>query len=88
MRLRKSIIVGRLLTPEELHPDPADRGRYNHIPFVNRLCAWWSWLRGRGWLKTATDEQRLALMRDLRPIVEIYFALDPRKSKQAGTRPS
>jgi len=31
-RLRKSIIVGRLLTPEELHPDPTDRGIENHIP--------------------------------------------------------
>ena len=29
-RLRKSIIVGRLLTPEELHPDPLDRGIENH----------------------------------------------------------
>jgi hypothetical protein len=42
MRLRKSIIAGRVLTPEEMVADPADRGRNNHIPYINRLCAWWS----------------------------------------------
>ena len=71
-RLRKSITAGRLLKPEEMVSDPADRGRYNHIPFVNRLCAWFSWLRERRWLDTATPEQRAALKRDLKPLVEIY----------------
>ena len=41
MRLRKSIIAGRVLTPDEMMADPADRGRNNHIPYINRLCAWW-----------------------------------------------
>lgn len=71
-RLRKSITAGRLLKPEEMVTDPADRGRYNHIPFVNRLCAWFSWLRERRWLDTATPEQRAALKRDLKPLVDIY----------------
>jgi len=31
-RLRKSIIAGRLLTPEDLVPDPADRGIDNPSP--------------------------------------------------------
>lgn len=74
-RLRKSIIVGRLLTPEELHPDPADRGIENHIPFVNRLVAWWSRMRERHWLQRATGEQRAALKRDLQPVVEIFNQL-------------
>lgn len=74
-RLRKSIIVGKLLTPEELIPDASDRGIENHIPFVNRLCAWWGRLRDRKWLETATPEQRATLKRDLKPIVQIYQQL-------------
>ncbi len=74
-RLRKSIIVGRLLTPEELHPDPTDRGIENHIPYVNRLLAWWGRMRDKRWLQRATKEQRLALKEDLEPIVEIYQLL-------------
>lgn len=84
MRLRKSILVGRLLSVEEALPDPLDRGIYNHIPFVNRLCAWWSWMQQRRWLETATDEQRMAVMRDLRPLVDIYHALNPRRTPQGG----
>ena len=74
-RLRKSIIVGRLLTPEELIPDPSDRGIENHIPFVNRLCAWWLRVRERKWLATATREQRETVKRDLKRVVDIYNQL-------------
>lgn len=74
-RLRKSIIAGKLLTPEELIPDASDRGIENHIPFVNRLVAWWSRLRDRKWLAKATPEQRETLKRDLKPIVDMYQQL-------------
>lgn len=74
-RLRKSIIVGRLLSAEELHPDPTDRGLTNHIPFVNRLVAWWSQMRDKHWLDHATRDQRAALKRDLHPVIEIYNQL-------------
>ena len=74
-RLRKSIIANRLLTPEELHPDPTDRGIENHIPFVNRLVAWWARLREKGWHDEATPEQRAAVKRDLEPILAIYNEL-------------
>ena len=74
-RLRKSIIVGRLLKPEEMLPNPADQGRYNHLPFVNRLCTWWSWMRQQRWLEKATKAQRTALKRDLKPLVDIYHQL-------------
>ena len=74
-RLRKSIIVGRLLTPEELIPDASDRGIENHIPFVNRLCAWWLGVRERKWLATATREQRETVKRDLKRVVDIYNQL-------------
>ena len=74
-RLRKSIIAGRLLTPEELHPDPTDRGIENHIPYVNRLVALWSRMKERRWLQGSTREQRAAFKRDLQPVVEIYNQL-------------
>ena len=74
-RLRKSIIANRLLTPEELHPDPTDRGIENHIPYVNRLVALWSRMKERRWLQRSTREQRAAFKRDLQPVVEIYNQL-------------
>jgi hypothetical protein len=74
-RLRRSIIAGRLLTPEELHPDPADRGIENHIPYVNRLVALWARMKERRWLQRSTHEQRAAFKRDLQPVVEIYNQL-------------
>lgn len=74
-RLRKSISAGRLLKPAEMKLDPADRGIPNHIPPLNRLCAWWSNLQKEQWLRRATPQQRAALKRDLLPIVKIYEQL-------------
>jgi hypothetical protein len=74
-RLRKSIIAGRLLTPEEMIPDPADRGRLNHIPFLNRLNAWWAQMKENGWLKRATREQKETLVRDLNLVTRIIQEL-------------
>lgn len=74
-RLRKSIIVGRLLTPEELHPDPTDCGIENHIPYINRLVALWARMKERRWLQRATREQRAAFKRDLQPVIEIFNQL-------------
>lgn len=74
-RLRKSISAGRLLKPAELKLDPADRGIPNHIPQVNRLCAWWAKVTSEGWLDRATQQQRASLKRDLLPIVKIYQQL-------------
>lgn len=67
--------MGRLLTPEELHPDPLDRGIENHIPYVNRLVAWWGRMNENRWLAKATKEQRAALKRDLAPVIAIYQQL-------------
>jgi hypothetical protein len=74
-RLRKSINAGRLLAPEDLIPDPTDRGIDNHIPWVNRLVAWWLRMKERGWLLTSTEHQRIALKRDLHPVIQIYKEL-------------
>jgi hypothetical protein len=74
-RLRKSITAGRLLTAEEMISDPADRGRLNHIPFLNRLSAWWVQMKENGWLKRATPEQKETLVRDLHIITRIIKEL-------------
>ena len=75
-RLRKSITAGRLLTQEEMTLDPADRGRLNHIPFLNRLNAWWSQMKENGWLKRATREQKETLVRDLSMVTRIIQELE------------
>lgn len=75
-RLRKSITAGRLLSAEEMTSDPADRGRLNHIPFLNRLNAWWAQMKDNGWLKRATREQKETLKRDLSMVVRIIRELD------------
>jgi hypothetical protein len=74
-RLRKSIQAGRLLNAEEIKLDPADRGIPNHIPQVNRLCAWWAGLQRERWLEKASPQQRAQLKRDLLPIMQIYERL-------------
>jgi hypothetical protein len=75
MRLRKSIIAGRVLTPDEMMADPADRGRNNHIPYINRLCAWWSDMKDNKWPKRATAEQVEALLRDFKWVMRIQDEL-------------
>ena len=74
-RLRRSISAGRLLETDEVNLPENDRGIENHIPFVNRLVAWWARMRDRDWHKEATPEQRAAVKRDLEPIVAIYNEL-------------
>jgi len=74
-RLRKSITAGRLLSLADLRIAPSERGRPNHIPFVNRLCAWWEPLQQDRWLARATPAQRAALKRDLLPLMQIYEQL-------------
>jgi hypothetical protein len=54
---------------------PGERGRPNHIPFVNRLCAWWETLQQDRWLTRATPAQRAAIKRDLLPLMQIYEQL-------------
>lgn len=70
-RLRKSIHAGRLLSAEEMLPNPADRGQPNHIPHLNRLWVWWLDLRESGWREEATREQKDALKRDLGIVLQI-----------------
>ena len=75
MRLRKSIIAGRVLTPDEMMADPADRGRNNQIPYINRLCAWRSDMKDNKWPQRATAEQVEALLRDFKWVMRIQDEL-------------
>jgi hypothetical protein len=74
-RLRKSINLGRVATEKDLEPDPADSGIESHLPFVNRLVAWWRRMQSDRFLHDATPEQREAIKRDLQPIITIYEQL-------------
>ena len=47
----------------------------NHIPFINRLCAWWNHVGGRDWLKTRTPEQIAAILRDFQPVTDLIASL-------------
>jgi len=76
MRLRKSIIAGRVLTPDEMVADPADRGRNNHIPYINRLCAWWSDMKDNKWPQRATAEQVETLLRDFGRVMKLSGELN------------
>jgi hypothetical protein len=75
-RLRKSIHLGRIATPQDMEPDVADQGVENHIPYVNRLALWWKRMQADQFLRTSTYEQRQSLKRDLEPIVTIYNQLN------------
>jgi len=74
-RLRKSVNLGRLANPEEVTPDNSDKGVENHIPYVNRLAVWWKRMKQAEFLANATEDQRAAIKRDLKPIVSIYNEL-------------
>ena len=55
---------------------PSERGIANHIPWVNRLCAWWNHAGGPAWLKTRTPEQIAAILRDFQPVANIIQTLE------------
>ncbi|MCB1210622.1 MAG: hypothetical protein KDK97_14930 [Verrucomicrobiales bacterium] len=75
-RLRKSITIGHLLTPDEMTADVADRGQPNHIPFINRLWSWWTQMKESGWNTRATPEQKETLKRDLGVVLKIIREID------------
>ena len=83
-RLAKSILVGRVVSPEQMQADPADKGRDNVHPHVNRLVVFWGKMKRKGWLEDSEDLQLQRLMRDLEPVVKIYDeiadALEARKT--------
>jgi len=87
MRLRKSIIAGRVLTPDKMVVDPADRGRNNHIPYINRLCAWWSDMKDSKWPQRATAEQVETLLRDFGRVMKLSGELNQLLETKRGRKP-
>ncbi|MFZ4779626.1 MAG: hypothetical protein ACOYM3_30050 [Terrimicrobiaceae bacterium] len=75
-RLRASITSGRVLSPEELSVPPSEQGVTNHIPSINRLCGWWKQIGGTDWIKTRSNEQVAALLRDFEPVLSIINQLN------------
>lgn len=74
-RLRKSIIKGRVLSPDEMHDDPADRAHVTYLVWINRLCQWWRKRIDQDPLEKWEQEDRAALKRDLEPLVRLYEQL-------------
>lgn len=74
-RLARSIEAGRVLKPEELQPDPADKPIETFNPWVNRICILYGKFKDTGYMKTAHKEKREAMRRDLLPVVKIYEEL-------------
>ncbi|MDP0498698.1 MAG: hypothetical protein Q7P63_01240 [Verrucomicrobiota bacterium JB022] len=74
-RLAKSIIVGRVVKKEEMMTPPAERGKDNVHPHVNRIVVWWGKMKRAGWLDRAEDYQLTDLMLDLQPVIDIAAEL-------------
>ena len=81
-RLRVSIQLGRIAKEHELKSDPADQGINNHIPWLNRLAAWWKDFEGCGWFEQATPEQVEALLRDFSQAKSIIERIEAEAAKK------
>jgi hypothetical protein len=73
-RLRKSLLLGRLATDEDMEMG-TDKGIENVHPYVNSICGFWGKLKEFGWVKRAGTEKLRAFKRDLQPVVDIYNTL-------------
>lgn len=74
-RLRVSITRGKVVGVDEMATPPSEQGVTNHIPSINRLCGWWQLIGAKDWLKTRTQAQVEALLRDFEPVEAIIHAI-------------
>lgn len=74
-RLRVSINMGRVVSVDEMNGDPADRAQQTYMNWIMRLCQWWRKRIEGDPINRWDDEDRAALKRDLKPLVEIYEQL-------------
>ena len=74
-RLRASINAGRVLSVEEVTPDPADKGQTFYLLFINRLCQWFAKRTEHDPVAKWTPELRAMLKRQLQPIVNNFNTL-------------
>ena len=75
-RLRKSIILGHIAQDHEMQTDPVDRGISNHLPWLNRLGAWWGQFEGCGWFEQATPEQVETFLRDFAQVRQVIARIE------------
>ncbi len=80
-RLARSIEAGRVLTPEELEPDPNDQPIETFCVWVNRISGLYRRFLDAGYITEASPEKRAAMQRDLRPVLEIYQQLAPESAE-------
>ncbi|XHR27638.1 MAG: hypothetical protein ACFUZC_17060 [Chthoniobacteraceae bacterium] len=74
-RLRKSVILGRIVSIDEMQSDPADKGNITYMVWINRLSQWWCKRIEGDPVKNWDAEDRATLKRDLQPLVDIYNTL-------------
>lgn len=74
-RLAKSILLGRVVSVEEMRTPDSDRGVDNVHPHVNRLIAFWRKMKQIGFLEHADPEQIQTMIEDLQPVLEIVLEL-------------
>ena len=70
-RLRKSLLLGRPATDEDMDSKPGARGIDNIHPHVSGIERFWNRLQQSGWGETATVEKCDRLLRDLRPVEKV-----------------
>jgi len=75
-RLRKSIILGHIAQDHEMQTDPVDKGISDHIPWLNRLGAWWGQFESCGWFEQATPEQVETFLRDFAQVRQVITRIE------------
>lgn len=73
-RLRRSVLLGRLATEEDMQEEPGG-GDDNLIPHVNRIVALGERLEASGFLDRATPEMIYTMHRDLLPALSVHLKL-------------
>lgn len=74
-RLKKSLNAGRIVTPEEMKEDPADRGYVTYLALLNRIRRWWARETQKAPVEDWDPERREGLKKDFKLINEIYESL-------------
>ncbi len=72
VRLSRSINAGKLITPKKRKRLKFNEDLNNVVPHVDRIRRWWSQMQKAGWYRHATPDQKMAVARDLEPVVQIY----------------
>ena len=74
-RFKKSLNAGRIVTPEEMKEDPADRGYVTYLALLNRLRRWWARETQKAPVEEWDENRRQGLKKDFKLILDIYEAL-------------